>query len=208
MKKKVYEVPVTWMMSGTYHVRASSPEAAKEAVFDAPLPKDGDYVDDSFSVDEDDVREVNFDSVDVIETDEEEEEEEKEEFEIESDEEEDKGISLAAPFEKLTEEGIISLENFSCCGSCGCAEIEEKIKEDSRQFTGFCFYHAQADESRKNGNEFYLNYGTTITTIEAVEEEIHEFAAKVGQRIVQVLKDFGIETEWNGNSNQKIKVLQ
>lgn len=52
MEKKLYKVPVTWTMSGTYYIRASSPEAAKEAAYQAPLPN-GEYVDDSFSIDED-----------------------------------------------------------------------------------------------------------------------------------------------------------
>lgn len=52
MEKKLYKVPVTWTMSGTYYIRASSPEEAKEAVFDAELPE-GQYLDDSFEIDGD-----------------------------------------------------------------------------------------------------------------------------------------------------------
>lgn len=68
MENKVYKIPVKWMMSGTYYVRASSLEVAKEAVFDVLLPN-GEYVDDSFSIDENErVKEViDFDPKDVIE---------------------------------------------------------------------------------------------------------------------------------------------
>lgn len=53
MEKKLYKVPVTWKMAGTYYIRASSPEAATDAAYQAPLPNNGDYVAGSFSIDED-----------------------------------------------------------------------------------------------------------------------------------------------------------
>lgn len=72
MEKKLYKVPVTWTMSGTYYIRASSPEEAKEAVFDAELPE-GQYLDDSFEIDGDIEEETYYQPPDdkIIESDEE-----------------------------------------------------------------------------------------------------------------------------------------
>lgn len=48
-----FDVAVTWMMSGTYHIRASSIEDAILKVQELPLPDNGEYIQDSFQVDED-----------------------------------------------------------------------------------------------------------------------------------------------------------
>ena len=106
---------------------------------------------------------------------------------------------LTVPFKQLIEEGILALENFSCCTRCGCIEIEDEIKESEKEFHGFCFYHAQDDENRRNGHSFYLCYGSTKEDGTGVQ---------VGHRIVEILNQHGIRTNWNGDIATKIEVLQ
>ncbi len=121
----------------------------------------------------------------------------------ENDDEEE--TPLTVPFKQLIEEGILALENFSCCTRCGCIEIEDEIKEREKEFHGFCFYHAQDDENRRNGHSFYLCYGST-------EKDDNGWgwalAIEVGHRIVEVLNQHGIKTNWNGDIARKIEVLQ
>lgn len=47
---KLFAVGVTWKMQGTLFIRAKSIVDAMDEAYEADLP-DGDYVDDSFSVD-------------------------------------------------------------------------------------------------------------------------------------------------------------
>jgi hypothetical protein len=58
-----FEIPVTWSVSGTYHVEADALEEAKEKVLDAEEPYDklpkGEYIDDSMRIDEDALKEMN-----------------------------------------------------------------------------------------------------------------------------------------------------
>lgn len=127
-------------------------------------------------------------------------EEQYDDIEDDEEPEEDIGISLSVPFAFMGERGIIAKENFQCCTTCGCAAIEDTIKEDGREFYGWCFYHAQDNEDRAHGDSFYLTYGSVNND--------DEMAKKVGEQIVQILKNHNIKTEWDGDTSQRIKVLQ
>lgn len=48
-----FKIPVTWVMWGSVEVEADSLEEARELALEAELPKDGNYVEYSFQVDED-----------------------------------------------------------------------------------------------------------------------------------------------------------
>lgn len=56
-----YVIPVYWQTYGTYLIEAENLSDAidKAAEWDRPLPDDGEYVDDSISVDEDGLGIVN-----------------------------------------------------------------------------------------------------------------------------------------------------
>ena len=51
---KTYKIPVVWQMMGTVEVQAESLDDAVDKVLDTdvPLPEDGEYIEDSFEVDE------------------------------------------------------------------------------------------------------------------------------------------------------------
>jgi hypothetical protein len=60
----IFTVPVNWQMAGEYSVEAETLEEAIEKVFDAEppyecLPKGGEYVDDSMTVNHDCLKELN-----------------------------------------------------------------------------------------------------------------------------------------------------
>jgi hypothetical protein len=60
-----YVIPVTWMMYGKYEVEAENIVEALDVVFgDTPLPPDGEYLEDSLYVNEEDVNENNTLSAD------------------------------------------------------------------------------------------------------------------------------------------------
>lgn len=55
---KVWQVPVTWQMHGVLAIEADSLEKACDKAYDCGLPDDGDYIDASFEVDDEDLEYV------------------------------------------------------------------------------------------------------------------------------------------------------
>lgn len=49
--KRTYSIPVIWSMVGTMEVEAENLQEALDAAAQAPLPTDGDYLEDSFEID-------------------------------------------------------------------------------------------------------------------------------------------------------------
>lgn len=49
---KTYNIPVIWQCSAVIPIQADSLEEAIKLAHDAPLPTNGEYIDDSFEVDE------------------------------------------------------------------------------------------------------------------------------------------------------------
>jgi hypothetical protein len=55
---KVWKVPVTWQMCGVLEIEADSLEKACDIAYDSGLPDDGEYIDASFEVDDEDLEYV------------------------------------------------------------------------------------------------------------------------------------------------------
>jgi len=100
----------------------------------------------------------------------------------------------------LEEEGIVARQNFTCCQTCGHAEIWAEIREAQKQrlVKGYVFYHAQDTESAVRHNSLYLAYGAVG------KDEGAELA--VAQRIAAVMQEAGFTVEWNGSTKTRIKL--
>ena len=48
---KTYKIPVIWQATAIMKIEAESLEKAIKKAHDAPLPTDGNYIDDSFEID-------------------------------------------------------------------------------------------------------------------------------------------------------------
>ncbi len=108
---------------------------------------------------------------------------------------------LDAAFATLEAEGVISRQNFSCCGTCGSGEIWDEIeaaRAGGRLATGYAFYHQQDTESAAEGYGLYLNYGAC--------EEGAEAAVAIGHQIVNRLQEHGLHTDWDGRIEKRIAV--
>lgn len=108
---------------------------------------------------------------------------------------------LDAAFAALEADGVISRQNFSCCGTCGSAEIWEEIAEAQKSglaARGYTFFHVQDTERAADGGGLYLNYGAC--------EEGEEAAVKVGHDIVAELNAHGLQTHWDGSYSKRIGV--
>lgn len=108
---------------------------------------------------------------------------------------------LDAAFEALETSGIVSRQNFTCCGTCGVAEIGAEIEdaEAAGQIVrGYTFYHAQDTEAAVDGGGLYLNYG-------AVEDDPNA-ARAIGRAIAAELTAHGLEASWDGDLKRRIAV--
>ncbi|GAB5348481.1 hypothetical protein TMRO357_02149 [Alteriqipengyuania sp. 357] len=108
---------------------------------------------------------------------------------------------LDAAFAALETDGIVSRQNFSCCGSCGSYEIWDEmaaVKDAGGPTRGYAFYHMQDTESAADGGRLNLNYGAA--------EEGETASLQVAAEIVAKLEEHGLETHWNGSLDQRIGI--
>lgn len=107
---------------------------------------------------------------------------------------------LDEAFATLDRKGIVARHNFTCCQTCGHAEIAYEVDETShhRPVRGYVFYHQQDTESAVMGYGLYLAYGAVSST---------EIASiDIGWEIVDALRDAGLSVEWNGSIQKRINV--
>ena len=104
---------------------------------------------------------------------------------------------LDAAFRDLESRGVVSRQDFSCCGNCGATEIFDEIEKHSNA-RGYAFYHMQDTESAVRGHGLYLNYGSV--------DEGESAALKVGREIVAALEQQGLRPRWDGTWRQRIFV--
>ena len=90
-------------------------------------------------------------------------------------------------FAALREMGFFAKANHTCCQSCGLAEIPED-KE-----MAYVFYHMQDLEGLKQDGVCYLAWGGKV-------------GEKFGHTICDTIRKAGLEVDWNGSENTRIKV--
>ncbi|RAY12239.1 hypothetical protein DPM19_26340 [Actinomadura craniellae] len=107
---------------------------------------------------------------------------------------------LARAFARLRESGIVAEENFTCCQTCGLAEIGGQVPEGA-VMDGYTYFHQQDTEGAAAGGTLLLAYGVFASA------QDEDGATAVGARVVAALHTEGLRTEWNGSSAQRITVL-
>jgi len=90
-------------------------------------------------------------------------------------------ISFA--FRELRKRGYTAKQNFKCCQSCAWAALSDKEAER------VVFYHNQDADNLKRMGSCYLSWSGD------------------GKEIVEVLNLFGINTEWDGTNENRIKII-
>ncbi|QQQ76579.1 hypothetical protein IOD16_37280 [Saccharothrix sp. 6-C] len=110
---------------------------------------------------------------------------------------------LFAVFDALDRAGIVARADFTCCQTCGHAEIGDEAGEDAR---GYVFFHRQDTESAVAGGGVWLAYGSFGD--EADLEPVDHAAADeaVGREVVAALAAGGLPVEWNGSARTRIQV--
>lgn len=98
-----------------------------------------------------------------------------------------------AALESLSARGIVARPDFTCCGTCGAAEIGAEASEGDR---GYVFFHQQDTEAAVTGEGLHLSYGT----FDGAD------ATTIGHEVVSALADAGQPTVWNGSASRRILV--
>ncbi|WP_329376016.1 hypothetical protein OG625_01140 [Streptomyces sp. NBC_01351] len=102
---------------------------------------------------------------------------------------------LTRAFTALQEAGIAARENFTCCRSCGQAEIGDEAGTDAR---GFVYFHSQCTDSAAAGHGLTLFYGGF--------DGSSETTAAIGHEVAKALESVGLQTDWNRDPGQAITV--
>lgn len=108
---------------------------------------------------------------------------------------------LDEAFAALEDAGIVSRQNFTCCGTCGAAEIGDQMAAAEKAGTivrGYAFFHMQDTDSAVEGDGLYLNYGAVQSGEEA--------AISVASEVISQLEAHGLATQWSGSWDQRIYV--
>lgn len=108
---------------------------------------------------------------------------------------------LDAAFAALEREGVICRQNFSCCGSCGAAEIWDEMaaaEEAGMEVRGYTFFHMQDTEAAVAGEGLYLSYGAVAEGAAGAEA--------IGHAVVAALEAKGLDPVWDGQWTRRIFV--
>ncbi|MET9557001.1 hypothetical protein [Streptomyces sp. NPDC006645] len=108
---------------------------------------------------------------------------------------------ITAVFAGLDERGIVARENFTCCRSCGLAEIgAERAESDTREVRGFVFFHRQCTEAAAAGAGLSLYYGGF--------DGSEGTTAAVGREVTAALSSAGLPVKWDGSPGSAIEVTE
>ncbi|MEV6523837.1 hypothetical protein AB0M43_17960 [Longispora sp. NPDC051575] len=125
--------------------------------------------------------------------------------------------NLDLAFDDLTNAGVVARQHFTCCGTCGTAEIGDEA-DRSRHWRGYVFYHQQDTETLVHEGSVHLSYG--IFPPEDFDEDVYallpeaerttsylaELVEFVNTDVVPRLTAHGLRVEWNGDCDTRILV--
>jgi hypothetical protein len=107
---------------------------------------------------------------------------------------------IDAVFAALETKGIIARQNFTCCNSCGIAEIGDEIRGFAKKAKpmGYTFYHMQDTERAYQGGPLFLAFGT----VDGTDGD----TLRVGEIVRDTLTEHGLTVEWDGSLDKRICV--
>ncbi|MEU4608422.1 hypothetical protein AB0F43_36010 [Kribbella sp. NPDC023972] len=109
---------------------------------------------------------------------------------------------LAAAFDELDTAGVIARMNFTCCQTCGTAEIADERPAD-RLSSGYVFFHQQDAETLVDDPaHLFLAYGP----FEPERDRFADQVVEVGRQVVAVLESHSLPVTWNGTAGARIQI--
>jgi hypothetical protein len=117
---------------------------------------------------------------------------------------------LDSAFAELEASGIVARMNFTCCGTCGHAEIGGEVA-DGLSPRGYVFFHMQDADGlvEDEAPQLYFDYGawTPDGTAFADEEAYRAAATSIGQEVARTLEAAGLRVSWDGNLARRICIV-
>lgn len=124
---------------------------------------------------------------------------------------------ISTAFKALRKQGFIARQDFSCCTSCGCAEIATDAKESKKPVLGYTFYNSQNAEILKSTREGdYLrrnahNAGRSVSVYLAFGSTLPDATEAMPRAVGNIIKTElekcpGAVVDWDGTAEQKIGV--
>lgn len=102
---------------------------------------------------------------------------------------------LDAAFAELESSGIVCRQNWTCCQTCGLAEIGGEMKRTTR---GYAFYHQQDTERVVEDGVLLLAYGAC--------SDLKTEQVEVANEIARTIRENGLEVDWDGSLEKRIVV--
>jgi len=120
-------------------------------------------------------------------------------------------IKVKEAFRQLRKEGFIARANHLCCSNCAGYNLTEKATEDvelgkkkKEEIKGCVFWHNQDDESFNRRGILFLSFGNLHS------QQIGDIGIgtlEVGKRVVEVLREKGLDVEWPEDTSIRIEVF-
>jgi hypothetical protein len=111
-------------------------------------------------------------------------------------------------FATLSDNGVLALADFACCGTCAQAEGFELAMEKGAR--GYVYFHEQDTELAAEGGGLFLGFGTTLEPpLDSPDagREAHDLAcAAIAQEAVDLLDRAGFAPQWEGTVARRIFV--
>lgn len=127
---------------------------------------------------------------------------------------------LSAAFADLAEAGIVARMDFTCCQTCGHAEIADERPDEATW--GYAFFHQQDSEGLEpGGSDLFLAFGT-FRPVDGLDpdlvgrardgdqdarQEVAELSdVRVATLIADTLRRHGLRVDWDGTARTRICV--
>lgn len=112
---------------------------------------------------------------------------------------------LDAAFTELEAAGVVARMAFTCCGSCGVAEIGDEVVQGATA-RGFVFFHQQdAERLTEPGAYLYLSYGAFCGPMTS-DVEGRKASEEIGRLVTRYLEAHGLQVDWDGTIAQRIRL--
>lgn len=114
---------------------------------------------------------------------------------------------LDRAFERLEQAGVVARQDFTCCQTCGHAEIGYEIEQARalRTVRGYTFFHHQDTEGAAEGGTLFLAFGAAFPD-GTPKEELLSAEAQIAGEIVAALRAEGLAPSWNGEVTRRIEL--
>lgn len=137
---------------------------------------------------------------------------------------------VEAAFAELAEQGVVGRMSFTCCQTCGTAEIDDErtpvdgVPDGEYAYAewGYTFFHEQdAERLTDEPSTLFLSYSTFCPAPDVDPSLIERWRsgdeslraevvaasdAAAGHRVADALRGQGLDVDWDGDTGQRIQV--